>query len=185
MCLQSHCLETAVSSGSTILALSKCHNIITVELGMSQVSASWAPHDLSDGQKRKHEEVCQWKVSLVEQNFDFLSSIITCDESWIQHFDPELKQQSSVWKHKDLPTSKKLCTVPLAWKVMLILFSKGIILQHWLPQKQTVNGVYCANTLETHLRNAIQKKKTRVLDKTVFSASRQCMATNCTWQGKH
>jgi hypothetical protein len=41
-------------------------------------------------------EVCQQNVTLVEKNPDFLSSIIICDESWIRHYDPELKQQSSV-----------------------------------------------------------------------------------------
>jgi hypothetical protein len=38
---------------------------------------------------------------------------------------------------------------------MLILFSKGIILQHWLHQEPTANGVYYANTPEGHFRNAI------------------------------
>jgi hypothetical protein len=43
---------------------------------------------------------------------------------------------------------------------MLILFfdSEGIILQHWLPLKQTMNGVYYVYAIEINLRNAIQKK---------------------------
>jgi hypothetical protein len=33
-------------------------------------------------------------------------------------------------------------------KVMLMFFdSKCIILEHWLPQKKTMNGVYCVKTL--------------------------------------
>jgi hypothetical protein len=59
-------------------------------------------------------------------------------------------------KHQDLPPPQKLHTAPFLEKVMLILFSKGIILQHWLPQEPTVNGIYYANTLESHLRNAVQ-----------------------------
>jgi hypothetical protein len=44
---------------------------------------------------------------------------------------------------------------------MLILFfaSKGIIIQPQLPQKQSVNSAYYANTLKTHFRNASWKKK--------------------------
>jgi hypothetical protein len=154
-------------SGSLNVSLERVHHIITVELGMSRVCARWVPCDLSDEQKRKRVEVCQQNVTLVEQNPDFLSSIITCDESWIRHYDLESNQQSSVWKHKDSPAPKKFRTAPLSGKVMLILFFdlKGIILQHWLPQKQTVNGVYYANTLKTHLGNAIRKKRPEFLTK--------------------
>jgi hypothetical protein len=49
----------------------------------------------------------------------------------------------------------------LSRKVMLILAdSKCIILEHCIPQKKTMNGVYCANTRKTHLRIAIQKERT-------------------------
>jgi hypothetical protein len=43
----------------------------------------------------------------------------------------------------------------------LLFDTKGIIFQHCLPQKQSVNGVHYANTLKTHFRNAIQGKKTQ------------------------
>jgi hypothetical protein len=54
--------------------------------------------------------------------------------------------------------------------------------EHWLLQKQTLNGVYYADTPKTHLRNVIWKK-TRVLDEGVVSASRQCMAAYCACDG--
>jgi hypothetical protein len=60
--------------------------------------------------RKKSVEVCQQYVTLVEQNPDFLSSIITCDESWIRHYDPESEQQSSACKHKNSSPSKKFCT---------------------------------------------------------------------------
>jgi hypothetical protein len=47
--------------------------------------------------------------------------------------------------------------------------SEGIIFPHRLPLKQTTNASYYANTLKTHLRNAIEKT---VLDKMVIFASR-------------
>lgn len=36
----------------------------------------------------------QWK-----KGDAFLKRIITVDETWIYHFDPESKMQSSQWKH--------------------------------------------------------------------------------------
>jgi hypothetical protein len=40
--------------------------------------------------------------------------------------------------------------------LMLFIGPEGIIHHHWLPQKQTVNDVYYADTLKTPLRNAIR-----------------------------
>jgi hypothetical protein len=52
---------------------------------------------------------------------------------------------------------------------MLILLPspKGLTLHHWLPQMQTVNGVYYVNILKIQLRNLIRNIN-GVLDKTVF-----------------
>jgi hypothetical protein len=67
------------------------------------------------------------------------------------------------------PLQKKFRTAPSSGEAKLILFfgSKGI-LQHWLPQNQTVNGVYCAYTLKTHSRNAIKKYRLELLMKQWF-----------------
>jgi hypothetical protein len=57
--------------------------------------------------------------------------------------------------------------------------SKGMILQHWVLDKQTVNGEYYAETPKTGLCSAVQKKIC-ILNKTVFYTSRQYKARNCT-----
>jgi hypothetical protein len=54
---------------------------------------------------------------------------------------------------------------------------KEIIL--WLPQKQTVNGVYYADTYSS-FKECYLEKKTHVLEESVVSTSRQCMTTYCT-----
>ena len=38
---------------------------------------------------------------------DFLLSIVTGDESWFHHFNPERKRQSMEWHHLDSPTKKE------------------------------------------------------------------------------
>ena len=43
------------------------------------------------------------KCTFYEQNLNLLSSSVTCDESWVTHYDPESKQQSDVWNQKDPP----------------------------------------------------------------------------------
>jgi hypothetical protein len=47
---------------------------------------------------------------------DFLFNIVTGDESWFRHFDPEIKRQSMEW-HRTTSPKKKPKTVPLARKV--------------------------------------------------------------------
>jgi hypothetical protein len=38
-------------------------------------------------------------VITVAEGNDFLFNIITGDERWFHHFDPEMKQQSMEWHH--------------------------------------------------------------------------------------
>jgi hypothetical protein len=48
----------------------------------------------------------------------FLSLIITGDETWIHHFEPETKRQSMEWHHPTFPRRKKFKVTPSAGKVM-------------------------------------------------------------------
>jgi len=43
-----------------------------------------------------------------------------------------------------------------------------MILQHWVPHGQTVNGDYYANVLKTHLHGAMRKKRPDLLKKQWF-----------------
>jgi len=53
---------------------------------------------------------------------------------------------------------------------MLLLFFDvhGMILQHWVPRGQTVNGDCYANVLKTHLRGAMRKIRPDLLKKQWF-----------------
>jgi hypothetical protein len=60
-------------------------------------------------------------------------------------------------------TSIKEISNSIAWESdtnIVFFYTKGIILQHWPPWKQTLNGTYYANTLKNHLREGNRKKKT-------------------------
>ncbi|GFS07088.1 transposase [Elysia marginata] len=46
----------------------------------------------------------------------FLGSIITGDESWVHHYDPERKMQSMQYRHKNSPAPKKFKVVASARK---------------------------------------------------------------------
>ena len=80
-------------------------DIMTNKLGMRRVSVRWVPRLLLPDQmgqrvKRCHEYCQRYN----DEGENFLNRIITCDETWIHFFEPESKQQSSMWKHPSSPS---------------------------------------------------------------------------------
>jgi len=79
--------------------------------------------------KRVNMESCYGGVStrlkqreVTEEGDQFLFNIVTGDESWIHHFDPEEKQLSMQYRHTSSPRPKKFKTVPPAGKILLTIF---------------------------------------------------------------
>jgi len=70
-------------------------SIILEDLDMRKLSAKWVPKCLNADQKRRR---CQSSEQFLEFSRrdpnDFLSRLVTMDEIWLYHYDPETKQQS-------------------------------------------------------------------------------------------
>jgi hypothetical protein len=66
----------------------------------------------------------------------FLQRIVTADETWLHHYEPESKAQSVAWKRPTSPAAKKLKSQPSAGKIMLTLFwnMESVILVHFTPK---------------------------------------------------
>ena len=141
-------------------------DIMTNKLGMRRVSARWVQHLLLPDQmgqrvKRCHE-YCQ---CYNDEDENFLNRIITCDETWIHFFEPESKQQSSMWKHPSLSSPTKALISRSAGKVMAIIFCdiQGIILNHLVPPKTTVTGNYYVSVIKSDLLPAIKRKRPQLM----------------------
>jgi hypothetical protein len=76
-------------------------------LKMKKVCAKMVPKNLSIDQKLNREEMCQNVFEKIEEDPDFLNSVITCDETWLFEYDPETTQQSRQWKITHSPRPKK------------------------------------------------------------------------------
>ena len=87
-------------------------------------------------------------------------SIVTGDETWFHHFDPETMQQSMEWHHLDSPTKKKPKTMASAKKIMGTVFwdSEGCILIEFLEPGTTINASHYVQTL-SKLRRALRDKR--------------------------
>jgi hypothetical protein len=66
----------------------------------------------------------------------FLERIVTADETWVNHYEPESKAQSVTWKRLASPVAKKFKCQPSAGKIMFIFFgdTEGVILVHFTPK---------------------------------------------------
>ena len=90
----------------------------------------------------------------------FFQRLMTGDETWVYHRDPESKMESMQWKDKTSPTPKKCRVEKPSGKVMATVFwvEKGLLLLEFMPQKSTITRQTYANTI-TALREAIKEKR--------------------------
>lgn len=125
-------------------------DIITNSLCMSRVCARWIPRLLTEEQKQRRVMLSQRFLDNVQTHGDeFLTNIVTTDETWVYTYDPESKAESSVWKHPGSPPPKKARVSRSVTKVMIILFfdQRGVVLTHTVPHGQTVNGAYFSKVI--------------------------------------
>ena len=119
--------------------------ILTDELNMSKVAARWVPRILTDENKQRRVECSQEFLNrYATQGDGFLDNIVTTYETWLYHYDPESKQQSSNWKSPDTPPPKKARAQRSCKKEMYIFFidRRGLLLQHKVREGSTVNAEY-------------------------------------------
>ena len=69
-------------------------SILTDILGMSKVSARWVPRMLTDDQKMTLLDIFRYFLSCYEDDpGNFIERVVTQDETWVHHFDPESTMQ--------------------------------------------------------------------------------------------
>ena len=85
----------------------KVGHIIGV-LGFRKNAARWVLHMLSDEMKAERVRISRENLERFEkEGDDFFKKIITGDETWVHHYDPENKRQSMEYSNKESPQPKK------------------------------------------------------------------------------
>ena len=112
-------------------------SIMHEDLDMRKLFAKWVPKCLNADQKRQ-----LWQSSEQRLNFfwrdpnDFLSRLVTMDETWLFHYDPETKKQSMEWRNSDLPRPKIFRVQKSAGKFSpRFFFGSRQHLPHWISSK--------------------------------------------------
>lgn len=150
-----HIAETTGINSSTV------YHIVTEDLCMRKVSARWVPRMLTAAQTKTRADICEDLLGRLQAEPEsFFDRIVTQDETWVHHFDPESKSQSMMWKHMDSPTPKKFKVTMSAGKVMATVFwdNQGVIMTSYLPKGSTITAEYYAGELR-QLREALKTKR--------------------------
>ena len=113
--------------------------------------------------------VCSALKRFRSKEDDFLSRLVTVDETWVHYYEPENKAQSRQWVGLGSPRPKKFKTQPSAGKVMATVLwdAQGVIMLDFLAKKSTITGAYYANLLN-QLRTAIREKRRSKLSKGIL-----------------
>ena len=82
---------------------------------MSKVSARWVPRLLTPNQKEQRADSCKELIELESKDTLFFDRIVAMDETWVHHFDPEMKSSSMQWQTPSSPTPKKARVEPFEW----------------------------------------------------------------------
>ncbi|XP_023237730.1 histone-lysine N-methyltransferase SETMAR-like [Centruroides sculpturatus] len=100
------------------ISKSAVHRILTENLDMRKLCASWVPRLLTMGQKQRREDVSIESLAMFRSNkAELLCRFITMNETWVM-FTPVTKEQSKQWTERGESAPKKSKTVPSAGKVM-------------------------------------------------------------------
>lgn len=143
------------------ISVGSVENIIHEHLHMSKVSARWVPRNLSVQDRHQRVVSSNELLSLYKSDKEkFCRRLVTGDETWIHHWDPESKLESMQWKHVDSPPPVKFRTQSSAGKVMATIFwdYDGLLMIDYLPPKKTITGQYYAELI-LKLREAIKQKR--------------------------
>ncbi|GFR71707.1 histone-lysine N-methyltransferase SETMAR [Elysia marginata] len=100
--------------------------------------------------KAQRKDMCtQLLERYLAEGETFLQLILTGDESWVHHYDPECKAQSMKYRHKTSPRPRKFKVVASARKVSLTVFwdIEGVDHMGFVEQGQTVNSERYVSTL--------------------------------------
>ena len=92
---------------------------------------------------------------------NFMERVVTQDETWVRHFDPESKMQSKQWKHPGSSPPKKFKRVHSAGKVMASILwdSQEVIMIDYLEQGRTINRAYYAGKLRQLCQETTRKRR--------------------------
>ena len=118
------------------------------------------PHLLTDEQKQRRLRL---ELQVIEK-YDKcdphrLEEIVTGDETWIYHFQPDSKAKNKVWVSSEgnRPVITRRCKTSNCMLYAIFFDSKGPVLQIPVPKGSSVTGKFYIESVPTQLVDCYQK----------------------------
>jgi hypothetical protein len=106
------------------------------------------PKNLTQEQNDNLKNICSDIMERITEQPDMLENVITCDETWIFQYDPEMKRQSMPWRPSSSRMKKARMSKSKVKALMIIFFDiRGVIMIEGAPEGQTVTQKYCLEVL--------------------------------------
>ena len=122
------------------------------------------PHLLTDEQKQSRVRLA-WQVIEKYDKCDprCLEEIVTGDETWIYHFQPDSKAKNNVWvsSEGDRPVMARHCKISYRMLYAMFLDSKGPVLQIPVLKGSSVTRKFYRESVLTQLVDFYQKRRRR------------------------
>ena len=149
---------------------------------MRKFCALWVPKYLIAEQKRQRYQFCEQRLEILRRDPNvFLSRLVTTDETWLYHYDPEKKQQSMELRHNGSPHHKiSECKRPPEISRLNFLVSWKHPPIDYLPKDQTINAEYYL-TLLVQLKNILKENHHGKFNQGGLAFARQCSGSLGTW----
>ena len=122
------------------------------------------PHLLTDEQKQSR---VRFASQVIEKYYKCdprrLEEIVTGDETWIYHFQPDSKTKNKVWvsSEGDRPVIVRRCKTSNRMLCAIFFDSKGPVLQIPVPKGSSVTGRFYRESVLTQLVDFYQKHRPR------------------------
>lgn len=148
----------------------RVYNILHEHLHMKKLLARWVPRVLTAEQKENRVIASELGLKMFERNpTDFLSRLVTMDETWIHHYTPESKQQASYWVGPRESRAKRALTQQTAGKVLASVFwdADGIIFVDYLEHGRTITADYYIGLMD-RLDAVLREKRKRTQRKNIL-----------------
>ena len=120
-------------------------------LGYLKVCARWFLRSLTTKHRRQKKAICSELLECFDTEGEtFLFRIVTGDETWAYHYEPETKRQSMGWHHPQSPRKKTFKITPSTGKVVMNIFwdIDGVILVDVMARGETINSDAYIKTLQ-------------------------------------
>ena len=136
--------------------------VLCERLVLRKICMGWVPRLLIDKQKQSRVRLALQVIEKYDKcDPRCLEEIVTSDETWIYHFQPNFKAKNMVWvsSEGDRPGIARHCKTSNRMLFAIFFDSKGPVLQIPVPKGSSVTGKFYRQSVLPQLVDFYQKRR--------------------------